>query len=445
MTTTNTQRWLYALAHLGIVLTVQAFSAYVLFYYVDVKHLNATWAANVMTVYAFYNAFNNPLMGYISDRTRSRWGRRLPYILFGTGPLALCFLLVWLAPFDGIVQAVPLLIYFIVIIFIWEALYTLVSTGYYALLPEMFASYHERTDAGARMQLVQTIGLIVGIALPPLLYSTFGWPAMGALFAAVAAAALWIGARGMFERPDYMASDSLPLLTALKETLVNRSFVALVAAQTLRFVGTFTLTAGMAFYVKYSLGLPEGQTSLVFATVFIAAMPAMWLWRWIARRVGARTTLMLAYGAFGVGALPLAIVTSLASAIATAALIGVGLAGMLLMGDVILCDVIDEDELRTGRRREGMYFGLSGMIIFLSQALAAVVFGWVTSAYGYNSALAVQPDSVAAGFRVYMTVPTFVGAALAIVALAFYPLHGARLAQVKAELAARQSEIPQTP
>jgi GPH family glycoside/pentoside/hexuronide:cation symporter len=175
----------------------------------------------------------------------------------------------------------------------------------------------------------------------------------------------------------------------------------------------------------------------VFAVVFVAAMPALWLWRWIARRAGARTTLMLAYGAFGLAALPLGIVNTLLGAVITAAFIGVGLAGMLLMGDVILCDVIDEDELRTGRRREGMYFGMSGMIIFLSQALAAVVFGWVTSAYGYDSALAAQPPSVATGFRVYMTVPTFIGAALAVVALAFYPLHGARLAQVKEKLAAR--------
>lgn len=435
MTTTNTQRWLYGLAHLGIVLTVQAFSAYVLFFYTDVKHLPAAWAASVMTVYAFYNAFNNPLMGYVTDRTRTRWGRRLPYILFGTPPLVACFALVWLAPFDGLTQPVALLVYFGVVIFFWEGLYTLVATAYYALLPEMFLTYAERTDAGARMQLVQTVGLIVGIALPPVLYSSFGWPAMGGLFAVVAAAALWLGARGMFERSEFQEAEPLPLLAALQETLVNRSFVSLVAAQTLRFVGTNTLTMGMAFYTKYSLGLEEAQTSIIFATVFVAAMPALWLWRWVAQRAGPRTTLMLAYGFFGLSAVPLALVNTLAQAAVAAALVGIGLAGMLLMGDVILCDVIDEDELRTGRRREGMYFGMSGLIITLSGALASLVFAWVAAAYGYDSALPAQPPTVATGFRVFMALPTLAGGLLAIAALSFYPLHGERLARVKAQLA----------
>jgi GPH family glycoside/pentoside/hexuronide:cation symporter len=263
---------------------------------------------------------------------------------------------------------------------------------------------------------------------------------MAVAFAVVAAAALWISLRGMFERASYQDAEPLPLLSALKETLVNRSFVSLVTAQTLRFVGTFTLTKGMAFYTKYSLGLEEGQTSTIFATVFVAAMPALWLWRSIARRVGPRTTLMLAYGVFGLSALPLAVVQSLWQAMLAGVLIGIGLAGMLLMGDVILCDVIDEDELRTGRRREGMYFGMSGFIITLSDALAALVFGWIAAAYGYNSALGVQPATAGTGFRVYMTAPTVAGGMLAILALAFYPLHGAYLAQVKEKLAARQGQ-----
>jgi len=86
MATTNKQRWLHRFPNLGNAIPDQAVGAVVLFYYPDVKHLPATWAATLMTIYAVYNAFNNPVMGYLSDRTHARCGRRIPYLMFGTAP-----------------------------------------------------------------------------------------------------------------------------------------------------------------------------------------------------------------------------------------------------------------------------------------------------------------------------------------------------------------------
>lgn len=74
-------------------------------------------------------------------------------------------------------------------------------------------------------------------------------------------------------------------------------------------------------------------------------------------------------------------------ALLAAVLIGCGLSGLILLGEVILCDVIDEDELRTGRRREGMYFGLSGLVTTLSGSITALYFGWLMPRYGYDTAL----------------------------------------------------------
>ncbi len=127
---TNRQRWLYSLANLGNVIPYQAVGAILLFYYVDVKHLPVAWSAAAMTFYAIYNALNNPVLGYLSDRTRSRWGRRIPYLLFCTAPYAIAFALVWMAPFDGRQNPVELLSYFLVVLIIWEGLGTAVSTAY---------------------------------------------------------------------------------------------------------------------------------------------------------------------------------------------------------------------------------------------------------------------------------------------------------------------------
>lgn len=433
--TTQAQRWLFGLANLGCAIPYQAVGAIALFYYVDVRRLSPVWAAAVMTAYAIYNAFNNPVAGYLSDRTRTRWGRRIPFILFGTLPYALFFALLFMAPFDGVAQPVPLLLYFIVGLFFFETLATLVQTAYYSLLPEMFRDYHERTDVAVRMNIFMTVGLLIGTALPAILAQTLGWAWMALLFAAITAAALYLGLPAMFERRTSLEAEAVPLGVALKATLVNRSFVTVVVAQTMRHFATATLAAGMTFYTKYTLGVDPGMTSAILGTAFVVAGLALWPWRqFLARRLEARTTLMLAYGLTAVAVLTLWVAHSIAAALAAAALVGAALAGLILMGDVVLSDVIDEDEVHTGQRREGMYFGMSGLIITLAYALSSAVFGWIARMYGYDPALTVQPATVAQGFRVYMTLPPFIGSLLAVVALSFYPLYGERLRAVKEAL-----------
>lgn len=442
MATTNRQKWLYSIANLGNVIPYQAIGAVIVFYYTDVKHLPVAWASIVMTVYAFYNAFNNPVIGYFSDRTKSRWGRRIPYMLFGMLPEAIFFAFLFFAPFDGRQNPGALVAWFSVGLFFWEGLGTAVSTGYYSLLPEVFRSYDERTDVAARMNIVQTVGLLLATALPSALAGWIGWPMMGLSLAVVAAATMYAALPSMmgikWEATE--EGESLSLLPALKATLVNRSFLTVAIAQTMRFFATGTLTTGMIFFVKYAVGLDQGATSVALATAFVAAGIAMWPWRMtLGKRYCARTNLLIAYSLTAVAVIPLAFVENFIGLVLAAALVGVALAGLILMGDVILAEVIDEDEVKTGKRRAGMYFGMSSLITTLSSALVSVVFGLLLPAYGYNTALDVQPASVGTGFRIFLTVPTAIGAILAVVALIFYPLHGEKLEAVKAALAQKRA------
>lgn len=166
---------------------------------------------------------------------------------------------------------------------------------------------------------------------------------------------------------------------------------------------------------------------------------AMWPWReLIAKRFCARTTLIIAYASMAVAVVPFMFVRSLVGVIIVAVLVGFALAGLIFMGDVILAEVIDEDEVKTGKRRAGMFFGTNSFITTLSSALVAVVFGVMLPLYGYNTALDVQPSTVGDGFRVFMSIPTVIGSVLAVVALWFYPLHGKRLDEIKAALKAKQ-------
>jgi glycoside/pentoside/hexuronide:cation symporter, GPH family len=442
---TARQRWLYSIANLGMTIPRQAVGAYLLFYYVDVKSLPASWAASALVAYALYDAVNNPVLGYLSDRTRTRWGRRIPFIVFGGLPYAVLLALIFMAPVSGNDQPVTLLVYFVLTTWVWEALSTSVQTGYFALLPEMFTSYDQRTSVAVSMNVVQVGGTFVGVALSPLIYSSVGWSAMGIVYAAVAVVALYTGVRGMYERKSSVFAAALPFAQALKATVLNRSFITVAVAQTFRFVGTNALLAGAAFYAKYSLQTESWVTSAILTVAFLSTGLTLWFWRrFVAQRFEARTTLMIANGVMGLAVIPLALAQTPAAAIVSAAGLGLGLAGLILIGDVIVADVIDEDELHTGQRREGMYFGTSKFIMTAANAIVALWFGWITGAFGYDAQLAQQPESVGTGFRLFMAMPVIASSLLAIGTLFFYPLHGELLRDIKLRLAERHAGPEET-
>jgi len=437
--TSTKTRIMYALVSLGVATPVEAVSGIIAFYIVDVKNLPVTWYSIFWFFYTIYNALNNPVLGYLSDRTRSRWGRRIPYILFGGLPYAVAFALLFTAPFDGKSNPLGLLIYFGAMIIVWEGLYTALATGYYGLLPEMYGNYRERTDVAAKMNIFQTIALVLGAALPPLLSEILGWTGMATVLAVVSVVAIYVGYPALFERKDLKTDTSFPFWQALKSTFANRSYWAAAGAQAMRFFATGTLQAGMMFYMKYSLKVDEGMATTVFAIAFLVAMFSLYPWRnWVANKLDSRRTLMIANAVMIVGIIPFGLSPSLPFTLCAAVVLGIGLGGLVLLGDVIMTEVVDEDEVKTGHQRAGMYFGMSGFIITLSGLLVSSVFGLMMPAFGYDTLLEVQPATVDMGFRLFLTVPTVIGFLFAIFLLWLYPLHGKRLQEIKDALKAKQ-------
>ena len=432
-------RIMYSLVSLGVATISEAIAGVIAFYIVDVKNLPVTWYSTFWFFYTIYNALNNPALGYISDRTRSRWGRRIPYVLFGGLPYAVAFSLIFTAPFDGKQDPIALLVYFGTMIVIWEGLYTAIATGYYGLLPEMFGSYRERTDVAAKMNIFQTIALVLGAALPPMLASILGWSGMAILLSVISVIAIYVGYPSLFEREDLKTDTSYPLGMAIKATFLNRSYLTAAGAQCMRFFATGTLQAGILFYLKYSLKVDEGLATAILGIAFLVAMLSLYPWRnWVANKLDSRRTLMLANAVMILGIVPMGFSPNLTFTYAAAIVLGIGLGGLVLIGDVIMTEVVDEDEVKTGHQRAGMYFGMSGFLITLSGLLVSSAFGTVMPAFGYDTLLDVQPASVDLGFRIFLTVPTTIGFLLAIILLWLYPLHGKKLADIREALEAKK-------
>ena len=448
MTTTTTEfktstktRMMYSLMSLGVATPAEAVAGIIAFYIVDVKNLPTEWFATFWFFYTIYNAINNPMLGYMSDRTRSRWGRRIPYVLFGGLPYAAAFALLFTAPFDGRENPVGLLTYFGLAIVIWETCYTAFATGYYGLLPEMFGDYGERTDVAAKMNIFQTVALVLGAAMPPLLADILGWSGMATALAVISVIAIYAGYPALFERADLKTDTGFPFMQALKYTFSNRSYLTAAGAQMMRFVATGTLQTGILFYLKYSLKVDESLATVILGIAFVVAMFSLYPWRnWVANKLDSRRTLMLANAIMILGIVPMGFSPSINFTYAAAVILGVGLGGLILIGDVIMAEVVDEDEVKTGHQRAGMYFGMSGFLITLSGLVVSSVFGLVMPAFGYNTLLDVQPPSVDLGFRIFLTVPTSVGFLLAIFLLWLYPLHGKYLQEIKETLKNKKGE-----
>ena len=430
--------FLYCLGSFTAALLGQAFSSWAQLYYVDVLKLPLVLYGTGMTIYGIWNAINDPLAGQWSDRTRTRWVRRIPFILFGTIPFCAIFVLVWTVPQSVQASTSSLFAYFLGMAFLFDGLFTVVILNWTALFPEMYPSLGERSSVSATRQALAIVGMIVGMALAPTIRDLVGWAGMGIIFGALGLAAMFLSLLGSKERPEFSAEQGLPIAEAFKYTFVNRSFLTFVIMNLFVQFTFVLLPATLPFFCKYVLGLSDAQNTLVLAPIFIVALPMVWVWGRVTNRLGPRRASMLAVAVFAISLAPFAFVNSLATVMIATAFTGVGLAGVLVLVDVLIADVIDEDEINTGARREGAYFGANAFVMRFSVSLEAIAFSVVMGTHGYNPLLDVQPASVAPGLRFLMTIVPLVSLAIAMIALYLYPIDGARRAHITATLRGRR-------
>lgn len=425
---------LYSAGNIAASLSASVFSTYIIFYYVDTLKMPAELIGLGMGIYGIWNAINDPLLGQMSDRTRTRWGRRKPYILLGSIPFVLAFMFVWMPPYDWLNTIPAKFAYFIAIIFLFDALYTLVIINWTSLYPEMYRTQKERTKVSAFRQAFGIVGNIIGVALPPMLYGSIGWGNMGILFGVITLVSLGLSLLGSREDPTYSQGDGLSIGKALAATFKNKSFLTyVIGAMFLQF--TFVmLQAGIPFYAKYVLQITDGfMVSLLLGTIFISAMIFVGLWSIVANKKGSKYTMIISAILYGLALIPFWFVRDFTWGVITAAVLGIGLAGLMILLDVMLSDIVDEDEIKTGARREGMYFGVNGFMVRLGISVQSVLMGYILATSGYDANLAVgaQPEGALVGIKSLITIVPIVSLVFAILFFCLYPLYGDRLKKVK--------------
>ncbi len=425
----------YSSGSIAAAISSTAIATYVLFYYVDTLNLNPILVGIGMTIWAVWNAINDILVGQLSDKTRSKWGRRIPFIIIGGIPLAITTILVWTPPFTASFEGgIPLLIYFTIILLLFDTFYTIVILPWTALFVEQFSTHEERTEVSSYRQIFSVIGVILGTAAPPIIYSTLGFPIMGLILGIVTGLFVYISIIGIHEREEFLADEPLNTWDALKSTFVNRSFITYVLGWFMIEVVIMTVLSSMAFYTKYVLNASDEFTAFVFLLAFSSALIFILIWRVITNKIGSRNAMIFGIIVFGMELLMFLFIETIQQLLVLAVLLGMGIAPVMLLPDLLIAEVIDEDELKTGVRREGMYFGANAFVIRLSTVVEAIIISTILTYFGYDSNLSVQPASVAIGLRLLVGAIPIIFIAIAIISYIAYPLHGDYLKDIKDQL-----------
>jgi GPH family glycoside/pentoside/hexuronide:cation symporter len=425
----------YSLGAIATSLSYQTFSTYIIFFYVDVLKLPIQMAGIAMLIYAGWNAINDPLAGYLSDITRSRFGRRIPYIALGGIPLGLVFFLLWIPPFTGMGQELSLFIYFLSMICLFDAFYSVAAINWTALYPEMFSSIEERTQVNSFRQTFVMIGLLAGVSLPPMIYNYLGWSKLGMIFGAVISLAMIIALLGSREKNQFSADPPLAPWKALKATLTRRSFLLFSAANFFVQVTFITVLATIPFYAKYVLGAGPLLITQLLLTGMLAAIGALFVWRRITVKIGLKTSFLiialLQIGFF----LLLLFAGTLALVFLATLLIGTGIAGFNLLSDIFVSDIVDEDETITGTRREGVFFGIGAFINRFAIMLETFAMSTVFILSGYSPYVHSQSSFFQSGLKFLIAGLPIVALMAAFAIMWFYPLAGDELARMRGRLA----------
>jgi GPH family glycoside/pentoside/hexuronide:cation symporter len=374
-----------------------------------------------MLIYGVWNAVNDPIAGFISDSTKTRWGRRIPYIFLGSIPFGLVYFLLWAPPFTS-ADMNALFWYFLLLICLFDTLYTIVVINWASLYPEMYPTLTERAQVNSYRQTFGMIGLVIGIALPPLIFSAIGWAKMGAVFGAIIAAAYFVALAGSREKPKYSSKKPLPFIKATAATFRNIPFITFVSSNLLiQFAFTMVL-AVIPFYAKYVLNAGAAATSLILFATFAVAIPMMFVWRALVVRFGAKTCYMAAILEFILMLFPFLLIDNISAAVVSSGLLGVGLSGIILLSDVLISDVIDHDAKITHVRREGMYFGVNAFICRFAIAMEAASIGLVFTLTKYNPIIFTQTKAFLLGLRVLVAGLPMIALAAAFGIMIYYPL-----------------------
>lgn len=443
----------YGIGDLGgnLFFTVTAFV--LLNYLTDTVGLAAGLAGTALMVGRIWDAFYDPVIGFVSDHTTSRLGRRRPFLLIGSVPLFLTMGLMFLNPAillgegwrAGDHQA--LLFWWVLAVYVLLCTsYSTVNIPYSSLTPELTSDYNERTSLNGYRFGFAVLGTLLGAATALPLVGLFddedmGFVVMGTVFGLVMMVTALVTVVSVREPPHTRTKDAMGFVENYRRVFENRPFLLVLAAYVLHIMGITILSGITIYYFKYVLD-DEASSTLALLILLGTAMVMIPVSVVVAKRTGKR--LAYAFGLLTIAAAVMVIfvwghVLGIGFTLGMMFVAGIGFGFTYAMPYAMVPDTIEYDVLRTGERREGAFYGVWTWALKIGQALAAFTMGWVLTLSGYVENT-VQSDSAELAIRLFLGPVAAVILVLAAVVLIFYPINEERYQEILRQIAEKQGQ-----
>ena len=433
----------YGIGDIAICLYWSGVGLYLLYFYTDVVGISPSMAGLIYGIGMLWDALTDPFMGYIAERTRTKWGVYRPYLLFGNLPLALSFILLFcVPPFEG-----SMLFFFLLFTnLLHRTCFTLVSVPFSSLTPRITSDSQERTNlTGFRMMGAQTGTNLMALLAFPIIFwvggenESLGFVVLASLAGLTAMAIHAITFVTVKEPENDQGIERVggSLSEAASAIGKNGPFWLVFSATLIVGITTIFFGNNLIYYTKYALDLHEYQGTILFTSGIVAFL-SIPIWWAISNKLGKKITWLISSSITLTALMVFYIypITLLNELLVLVAFIGFGSGAGGILFWSMLPDTIEYGEVHTGVRSESSLYGFMTFAQKGSIAFAIIILGVVLDAIGFQ-ANEIQSKNTIDDMKAIMTLIPSIGVAISLIIIYFYPIdakmHKELLEQLKEE------------
>jgi GPH family glycoside/pentoside/hexuronide:cation symporter len=455
----------YGAGDLGPAITANIAIFFLLIFFTNVAGIPAGLAGSVLLIGKIWDAVNDPIVGVLTDKTQSRrWGRRLPWMLYGAIPFGIFFFLQWIVPPFSNNQGSnvwALFWYYVVIGLISQVFYTVVNLPYTALTPELTQDYDERTSLNSFRFTFSIGGSILSLLLSKVVFSVISdrqqqYLVLAAICTVISILSLYWCVYGVRDRVlafeakriQVQESESIPFFQQLKIAFSNRPFLFVIGIYLFSWLGVQVTASIIPYFVINCMALPESDVPTVMIAVQGTALLMLFVWTAVSKKIGKKLVYFLGMSLWIIAGAGLFFLQpgQISLMYVMAVMAGFGVSTAYLVPWSMIPDVIELDELQTGQRREGIFYGFMVLLQKFGLAFGLFLVGNALQASGFKEAVAgqtalpIQPDSALLAIRIAVgPIPT-ICLIFGLVLTYFYPITREMHAEMLLKLKERRQQ-----
>ena len=456
----------YGAGDLGPAITGNIAVFYLMVFFTNVAGIPAGLAGSILMIGKIWDGINDPIVGMLTDKTQSRrWGRRLPWLLYGAIPFGFFSFLQWIVPqfsADKNINIWGLFWYYVIIGVISQAFFTVVNLPYTAMTPELTQDYDERTSLNSFRFTFSIGGSILSLILAKIIFSQIAdrqqqYLVLAAVCTVIAVLSLYWCVYGVrdrilaFEakRISLPQEAEIPFFEQLKIVFSNKPFLFVIAIYLFSWLGVQITASIIPYFVVNCMRLQEGDVPNVMIAVQGTALVMLFVWSYLSKKIGKKLVYFLGMSSWIIAAAGLFFLqpNQVGLMYVMAVMAGVGVSTAYLIPWSMIPDVIELDELQTGQRREGIFYGFMVLLQKFGLAFGLFLVGNTLQAYGFKEAvigqtsLPIQPESALLAIRIAVgPIPT-VCLIAGLVLIYFYPITREMHAEIMLKLQAQREKV----